>query len=160
MGGPMTHDHDHHGSGGHDHAHGPHHGEGHERAHGHGPDHGPGHSHDHAGHGHGGGHHAPANFGRAFAIGITLNLAYVVAAGGVVVNGVTAMLFMSGRKDDLNVRGAFLHMASDALIALGVVVTGGLILVTHWLWLDPAISLAISAVIVWGTWSLMRESLD
>lgn len=83
----------------------------------------------------------------------------VVAAVGVVINGATALLFMSGRKSDLNIRGAFLHMASDAVVALGVVVTGGLILATGWLWLDPAISLVISAVIVWGTWSLLRESL-
>ena len=84
----------------------------------------------------------------------------VVAAIGVVINGVTALMFMSGRKTDLNVRGAFVHMASDALVALGVVATGGVILLTKWLWLDPAISLLISAVIVWGTWSLMRESLN
>ncbi len=213
--------------------------------------------HDHSGHdrGHGGGHHhAPANFGRAFAIGIALNLAYVlgeafygvvahslalladaghnlgdvlglagawlasvlgkrrpsgrftyglrrssilaalgnavvllvvtggiawegirrlmdpepsggtvimaVAAVGIVVNGVTAFLFMSGRKDDLNIKGAFMHMASDAIVALGVVVAGGIILWTGWLWLDPAISLVISAVIVAGTWSLLRDSVN
>ena len=83
-----------------------------------------------------------------------------VAAGGVAVNAITAVMFMSGRKNDLNVRGAFMHMASDALVALGVVAAGGLILLTHWSWLDPAMSLAISAIIVVGTWSLMRESLD
>ncbi len=216
-----------------------------------------GHDHDH-GHGHhhgiGGHQHAPANFGRAFAIGIALNLAYVlgeafygvaahslalladaghnlgdvlglagawlasvlgkrrpggrytyglrrssilaalgnavvllvvtggiawegirrlmepeptggfvimaVAAVGIVVNGVTAFLFMSGRKDDLNIKGAFLHMASDALVALGVVVAGAVILWTGWLWLDPAISLVISAVIVAGTWGLLRDSVN
>ncbi len=84
----------------------------------------------------------------------------VVAAVGIFVNGITAWLFMSGRKGDMNVRGAFLHMASDALVAFGVVVAGGLILWTGWHWLDPAISLVISAVIVWGTWSLLRGSLD
>ena len=84
----------------------------------------------------------------------------VVAALGIFVNGITAWLFMSGRKGDMNVRGAFLHMASDALVAFGVVVAGGLILWTGWHWLDPAISLVISAVIVWGTWSLLRGSLD
>jgi len=89
--------------------------------------------------------------------GITI---IAVAAGGIVVNGVTALLFMSGRKDDLNIKGAFLHMASDALVALGVVVAGGLILWTGWLWLDPAISLVISAVIVAGTWSLLRNSVN
>jgi cobalt-zinc-cadmium efflux system protein len=82
-----------------------------------------------------------------------------VAAVGIAVNGVTALMFMSGRKRDLNVRSAFQHMASDALVALGVVATGGLILATHQLWLDPAISLVISAVIVFGAWSILRESL-
>jgi cobalt-zinc-cadmium efflux system protein len=83
----------------------------------------------------------------------------IVAAVGVVVNFATALMFAAGRKEDLNVRSAFTHMAADGLVALGVVVTGGLILWTHWLWLDPAISLVISAVIVWGTWSLLREAL-
>lgn len=82
-----------------------------------------------------------------------------VAALGVVINGATAMLFLSGRKEDVNVRGAFLHMTTDAGVSLGVVVAGLVIARTGWLWLDPAISLGISAVIVWGTWSLLRESL-
>jgi len=213
-------------------------------------------AHDHGHHNHGiGGHaHAPASFGRAFAIGITLNVAYVaveafygiaahsvalladaghnlgdvlglavawvaailsqrrpsgrftyglrgssilaalanaitllvvtggigweavrrlmepepsggvtimvVAAVGVAVNGGTALLFMSGRKGDLNIGGAFTHMAADALIALGVVFTGGLIYLTGWLWLDPVVSLAVSVTIVVGTWSLLRDSLN
>ncbi len=83
----------------------------------------------------------------------------VVAAVGIMINGATALLFMAGRKDDLNIRGAFLHMASDALVAFGVVVAGGLILLTGWQWLDPAISLVISAVIVAGTWSLLRQAV-
>ena len=83
-----------------------------------------------------------------------------VAAAGIAVNGITAGMFASGRKGDLNVRGAYLHMLSDALVAVGVVVAGGLILLTGWSWLDPAASLLISAVIVWGTWSLLRESLN
>jgi cobalt-zinc-cadmium efflux system protein len=209
--------------------------------------------HDHGGHHHHGHSHVPADFGRAFAIGIALNSAYVVgeavygvfanslalladaghnagdvvslglawlaawlskrapssrytyglrsssilaalanavllalvtgaiaweavlrlmqpqpaagatmmavAAVGIAINGVTALMFASGRDRDLNVRSAFQHMASDALVALGVVVTGAAILFTHWLWLDPVISLVISAVIVWGTWSLLREAL-
>ena len=86
-------------------------------------------------------------------------LMMAVAGVGILVNGATAMMFASGRKQDLNVRSAFLHMASDALVALGVVVTGGAILLTGWQWLDPAISLVIGAVIVWGTWSLLREAL-
>ncbi|MDB5482145.1 MAG: czcD [Caulobacteraceae bacterium] len=83
-----------------------------------------------------------------------------VASVGVVVNGVTAMMFASGRKGDINIRAAFAHMASDALIALGVVASGGVVLFTGWQWVDPAVSLAIGGLIVWGTWSLMRESLD
>jgi cobalt-zinc-cadmium efflux system protein len=82
-----------------------------------------------------------------------------VAGVGILINGATALMFMSGRDRDLNVRSAFQHMASDALVAAGVVVGGGIILVTHWLWLDPVISLVISAVIVFGTWSLLREAL-
>jgi cobalt-zinc-cadmium efflux system protein len=83
-----------------------------------------------------------------------------VAAVGILVNGATALMFASGRKRDLNIRSAFQHMASDALVALGVVVAGGVILETHWLWLDPAVSLVISVVIVFGAWSLLREALS
>ncbi len=83
-----------------------------------------------------------------------------VAAVGILVNGITAWMFMSGRKDDLNIRGAFMHMLADALVTAGVVVAGGLILWTGWLWLDPAISIAISAIIVLGTWSLLRDSVN
>jgi cobalt-zinc-cadmium efflux system protein len=83
-----------------------------------------------------------------------------VAGAGVAVNGVTALMFASGRKGDVNIRGAFLHMASDALVALGVVIAGGIILATGWTWIDPAASLGIGAVIVAGSWGLMRESLD
>lgn len=82
-----------------------------------------------------------------------------VAAVGVVINGATAMLFMSGRSRDLNIRGAFLHMAADALVSLGVVAAGALYLWTHWSWLDPVASLAIAVVIVVGTWRLFRQSL-
>ena len=82
-----------------------------------------------------------------------------IAAAGILVNGITALLFMSGRKGDLNIRAAFLHMAGDAAIALGVVGAGFLILWTGMHWIDPVTSLAISAFIVWGTWSLMHDSL-
>jgi len=213
-------------------------------------------SHDHSGHGHSHGHshsHVPADFGRAFLIGITLNLAFVafeaimgfsssslallsdaghnlgdvlglvlawgaavlakrpakgrytyglkrttilaalanatlllvavgalgleaierlrtpvhVAAGvvawvsgvGILVNGVTALLFMSGRKSDLNVRGAFLHMAADAGVSLGVMISGIVILFTHWTWIDPIVGLAVLVAILIGTWSLFTESL-
>ena len=81
-----------------------------------------------------------------------------VAAVGIVVNGVTAWLFAKGR-GDLNVRGAFLHMAADAAVSLGVVVAALVIIRTGWLWLDPAVSLVIVAVIVIGTWGLLREAV-
>ncbi len=84
----------------------------------------------------------------------------VVAAIGVAVNGFSAWLFMAGSKGDLNIRGAYLHMAADAAISLGVVVSGLVIMGTGWTWLDPAVSLVIVLVIVWGTWSLLRESLQ
>ncbi|MES3013034.1 MAG: cation diffusion facilitator family transporter [Pseudomonadota bacterium] len=206
--------------------------------------------HDHAGHAH---HHAPANFDRAFAIGISVNILFVaieafygwkvnslalladaghnlgdvaglvmawggalagklrpdarytygwkrasilaaffnallllvamgslaweavgrlsapepmqgytvmaVAAIGIAVNLGTALLFMRGRHDDMNIRGAWLHMASDALVSAGVVVVGALALWTGWAWLDPVASLVIAAVIVIGTWGLFRQSL-
>lgn len=84
----------------------------------------------------------------------------VVAAIGIVINGATALLFMSGRKGDLNVRGAFVHMAADALVAAGTVAAGALILWTGREWIDPLVSLVISAVIVAGTWSLLRNSVN
>jgi cobalt-zinc-cadmium efflux system protein len=83
----------------------------------------------------------------------------VVAAIGIVINGLTAWLFASGRKGDLNIRGAFLHMVADAAVSAGVVVAAFVILLTGWLWLDPLTSLVIVGVIVWGTWSLLRDSL-
>ncbi len=82
-----------------------------------------------------------------------------VAAVGIVVNAVTAWLFMRDRKRDLNVRGAYLHMVADAAVSLGVVVSGLVIMATGWQWLDPAASLAIVAAIFFGTWGLLRESL-
>ncbi len=83
-----------------------------------------------------------------------------VAAVGVVINTATALLFMSGRKGDINIRAAFLHMAADAVVALGVVLAGIAILITHWLWLDPVISLLINAVVVIGTWQLLKDSFN
>lgn len=82
-----------------------------------------------------------------------------VAAVGVAVNGVTALLFAAGRGRDLNIRSAFLHMAADALVAGGVVAAGILIAATGLVWLDPAVSLVISAVIVYSTWGLVNEAL-
>jgi cobalt-zinc-cadmium efflux system protein len=209
--------------------------------------------HDHHGHSHAGHHHAPADFGRAFAIGIALNIAFVIAettygvlsnstalladaghnlsdvlglvvawvaahlakrpptprltyglrnsstlaalanavllliaAGailleaaqrlinpepvasmtvvvvasiGILINGFTAWMFASGRRDDLNIRGAYLHMAADALVSVGVVVAALIMMQTGWLWLDPVTSIIIVVVIVWGTWGLLRESM-
>lgn len=81
-----------------------------------------------------------------------------VAAVGIVINGISAWLFASGRKGDINVRGAFLHMLSDAFVSFGVVCAGGLILFTGWVWLDPAVTLVIVGIIVYGTWGLLRDS--
>ncbi|WP_087744937.1 MULTISPECIES: cation diffusion facilitator family transporter [unclassified Acidovorax] len=82
-----------------------------------------------------------------------------VAAVGIVVNTATALLFMRGRKKDLNIRGAFVHMAADALVSLGVVLAGALYLWHEWTWIDPVVSLLIALVILAGTWSLFRQSL-
>lgn len=82
-----------------------------------------------------------------------------VAAIGIVVNGVTALLFARGRRDDLNIRGAYLHMAADAAIAASVVVAGGLILFTGKYWIDPLASIGVALVVLWGTYGLLRESI-
>jgi len=83
-----------------------------------------------------------------------------VAAAGVVVNAVTAWLFMSGRKGDLNIRAAFVHMAADAGVSAGVVVSGGVMLAKGWPWIDPLISMVIAGVILIGTWGLLRDSVN
>ncbi len=83
-----------------------------------------------------------------------------VAVVGVVVNAGTAFLFMSGRHSDINIRGAFLHMAADAAVTLGVIIAALVIMRTGWLWLDPAVSLLIGVVILLGTWRLLRDSID
>lgn len=83
-----------------------------------------------------------------------------VAGAGVLVNGATALLFVAGRKDDVNVRGAFLHMVADAAVSAAVIVAGAAMWLTSWAWIDPAISLAVVVLIVMGTWGLLRESLD
>lgn len=83
----------------------------------------------------------------------------IVAGIGIVINTATALLFMRGRKSDINIRGAFLHMAADAGVSAGVVLAGLAILYTGWLWLDPVVSLGIVVVIALGTWGLMRDSL-
>ena len=84
----------------------------------------------------------------------------VVAAIGIAINLGTALLFARGSKGDINIRGAYLHMAADAAVSLGVVVAGFAMMATGWLWLDPLVSLGIALVIVLGTWGLLKESLD
>ena len=83
-----------------------------------------------------------------------------VAAVGIAINGLSAWLFIKGSKTDLNMRGAYLHLAADAAVSLGVVVSGLMMLLTGWYWLDPLVSLVIVGVIVLGTWGLLRESMQ
>src|SRR5919202_218207 len=83
-----------------------------------------------------------------------------VALVGIVINGITAVLFMSGRERDLNIKGAFLHMAADALVSAGVVLAGIAIVTTGWLWFDPVVSLISVVVIGIGTWNLLRDSVN
>jgi cobalt-zinc-cadmium efflux system protein len=83
-----------------------------------------------------------------------------VAALGIAVNGGTALMFMRGRHGDLNIRGAYLHMAADAGVSFGVVVAAGVIMLTGWLWVDPAISLCIAAVVLASGWGLARDSVN
>lgn len=84
----------------------------------------------------------------------------IVAGIGIFINAFTALLFYKGQKTDLNIKGAFLHMAADAGVSLGVVIAGLLITLTGKTWIDPAISFLIIVVILWGTWRLFSESLD
>lgn len=82
----------------------------------------------------------------------------VVATIGILINGITAWLFASGRNSDLNIRGAYLHMVADAAVSVGVVIAAIVIMFTGWLWIDAVTSLVICLLIVWGTWSLLRDS--
>lgn len=86
------------------------------------------------------------------------NIVMIVAAIGIVINTATALLFMRGRKGDINIQGAFLHMAADAAVSAGVVIAGLAIKLTGWNWLDPIVSLAIVAVVIWSTWGLLHEA--
>lgn len=99
---------------------------------------------------------------RRFIYPVTINahLVIIVALIGIFINGGTALMFMKGRESDLNIKAAFLHLASDALIAAGVVVSGIVIIFTHWLWLDPAIGLIIVVAILFGTWGVLRDSIN
>jgi cobalt-zinc-cadmium efflux system protein len=83
----------------------------------------------------------------------------VVAGIGILINGFSAWLFMSGSKDDINIRGAYLHLAADAAISLGVLLAGLAVRYSGWNWIDPAISMIIVAIIVWSTWALLTQSL-
>ena len=91
---------------------------------------------------------------------VATGIVFWVAGVGVLVNGGTALMFMRGRAHDLNIQGAFLHMAADAGITVGVMAAALLIGWTGWLWVDPAVSLAIALVILIGTWGLLRDSVD
>ena len=84
----------------------------------------------------------------------------IVAAIGIAINGLSAWLFMKGSKSDLNVRGAYLHMAADAAVSLGVVIAGIAMMFTGWYWLDPVVSLLIVAVILFSTWGLLKQSVQ
>ena len=83
-----------------------------------------------------------------------------VATAGLLINGLSAWLFLKGSKEDLNIRGAFLHMATDAAVSAGVLVSGVAILFTQWYWLDPVISLMVVTVIMFNTWGLLRDSVQ
>ncbi|MEO8948945.1 MAG: cation diffusion facilitator family transporter [Mucilaginibacter sp.] len=88
------------------------------------------------------------------------NIVMWVAAIGILINGFTAWLFMKGQKEDLNIKGAFMHMAADAAVALGVVIAGFIIKLTHYNWIDPVMCFIIIIVVVWGTWGLLKDSVN
>ena len=93
-------------------------------------------------------------------VGVASTTIMVVAGVGIVVNGITTLLFMSGRKGDINIEGAFLHMAADTGVSLGVLIAGAVIALTGWQWIDPVVSLLIAAVITLGTWGLLKRSVN
>ncbi len=84
----------------------------------------------------------------------------IVAGIGILVNGATALLFMKGSHGDVNIRGAFIHMAADAGVSLGVVIAGGVVLLTGWTIIDPLVGIAIASMILFGSWELLTESLN
>lgn len=83
----------------------------------------------------------------------------IVAGIGIAINSLTALLFFKDKDDDINIKGAYMHMASDALISFGVVISAIIISRTSWFWLDPAMSIIISLIIIYGTWDLLKHSL-
>ncbi len=90
---------------------------------------------------------------------IHAKIVIIVASIGILINGGTALLFMKGAHDDLNIKSAFFHLLADALISFGVVISAILIYFTQWLWVDSAVGLLIVSVILWGTWGLLRDSV-
>ncbi|MFD1393079.1 cation diffusion facilitator family transporter [Lacticaseibacillus jixianensis] len=84
----------------------------------------------------------------------------LVAGLGIIVNGATAMMFHAGQQHDLNIRGAFLHMAADAGVSLGVVIAGGIYLLTGWEWLDPVVSILVALAVLGGTWGLLKDAVN
>lgn len=88
------------------------------------------------------------------------NIVMWVAGIGILINGITAWLFLKGRKEDLNIKGAFLHMAGDAAVALGVVIAGFVIKLTGYNWIDPVMCFIIILVVVWSTWGLLKDSVN
>lgn len=84
----------------------------------------------------------------------------IVAGIGIIVNGATALLFHHGKDHDLNIRGAFMHMAADAGVSLGVVLAGGLYVLTGWQWLDPTVSILVALVVLVGTWGLLKDAVN
>ena len=84
----------------------------------------------------------------------------VVAGVGILINGATALLFLKGSEDDVNIRGAFIHMAADAGVSLGVVMAGGLVLLTGWTIVDPLVGIAIALLVLLGSWELLSESIN
>jgi cobalt-zinc-cadmium efflux system protein len=91
---------------------------------------------------------------------INENIVIVVGLIGIVINGGSSLLFMKSAQDDLNVKGAFLHLLADALIVAGVVVSAIIIKFTQWIWIDPLLSLIIVGIILWSTWGLLRDSIS
>ncbi|MDQ6815007.1 MAG: cation diffusion facilitator family transporter [Bacteroidota bacterium] len=83
----------------------------------------------------------------------------IVAAIGIVINFVTALLFLKNKESDLNIKSAYLHLMSDAVVSVGIVIGGIVIFYTHWFWLDPVISIVIAVVILFSTWNLLKDSL-
>jgi cobalt-zinc-cadmium efflux system protein len=90
---------------------------------------------------------------------VVAGIVMAVAAVGILINGATAMLFASGRKGDLNVHAAFMHLMADAGVSAAVVAAGLVISVTGWLWVDPAMSLLVNAVILFATWGILRQAV-